>query len=621
MCGILAIYNRSRPIVEAKISNGLRALHHRGPDFAGHWVSADRRVALGHTLLAVTDLAGGFQPIIDVKRSRAITVNGEFYDWWQHRRELEALGYHFETKSDSELALHMHHRYGAACMERLRGEFAFVIWDENQQSLFAARDRYGICPLLYAEHDGAIYLASEAKSLFAMGVPAVWDQEAVYLQMHGLLPPDRTLFAGVRPLPPGHSLTIDSGGIRVQRYWDIDLPHENERAASTLSLDPSDLRERVLEAVRVRVPGKDVSWGLYLSGGLDSSAVAGIVAREYGHQVNAYTARFDHASYDESKAARRTAKELGHTLVEVDTSQERLADVFDLSIIHTESLASNSAPAGKLLLSRQARADGLRVVLTGEGADEVFAGYEELWPGPAEWRDDARLAYGYQLLADLPLWIGGSVLRGIVDRGLLSAEFLAHMGALDPLRTFLDSFDIAGKVHGRQAVDQSLYLWDRSVFANYLLRALGDGCERANSIEARLPLLDHPLTEFVAGFAVQHAPQAPGQTKALLREAVRPYITDEVYNGVKWPFVAPPASTATDGALMTRLGDILNSQALESLPFTDPVKVRARFDALRKPSTGQFSMMNGLAEERSLQRIASACVLQRHFAVNEGTSA
>ena len=425
MCGILAIYNRSRPIVEAKISNGLRALHHRGPDFAGHWVSADHRVALGHTLLAVTDLAGGFQPIIDVKRSRAITVNGEFYDWWQHRRELEALGYHFETKSDSELALHMHHRYGAACMERLRGEFAFVIWDENQQSLFAARDRYGICPLLYAEHDGAIYLASEAKSLFAMGVPAVWDQEAVYLQMHGLLPPDRTLFAGVRPLPPGHSLTIDSGGIRVQRYWDIDLPHENERAASTLSLDPSDLRERVLEAVRVRVPGKDVSWGLYLSGGLDSSAVAGIVAREYGHQVNAYTARFDHASYDESKAARRTAKELGHTLVEVDTSQERLADVFDLSIIHTESLASNSAPAGKLLLSRQARADGLRVVLTGEGADEVFAGYEELWPGPAEWRDDARLAYPNRYASDpLSHRAAGLELLAVLEERLASHENL-----------------------------------------------------------------------------------------------------------------------------------------------------------------------------------------------------
>ncbi len=621
MCGILAVYSRNRPVSEAAISAGLKALHHRGPDYAGHWVSADGKVALGHTLLAVTDLAGGFQPIIDAKRGRAITVNGEFYDWWQHRHELEALGYHFETNSDSELALHMHHRYGAACMERLRGEFAFVLWDENQQSLFAARDRYGICPLLYAEHDGAIYLASEAKSLFAMGVPAKWDQEAVYLQMHGLLPPDRTLFAGVRPLPPGHCLTIDRGGIRLQSYWDIDLPRERDPGISALSLDPAEVRERVLDAVRVRVPGKDVRWGLFLSGGLDSSAVAGIVARDGGHAVNAYTARFEYATYDESEIARRTARAMGHTLIEVDTSQARLADVFDLAIIHTESLASNSAPAGKLLLSRQARADGLRVVLTGEGADEVFAGYEELWPAPAEWRSDARLAYGYQLLADLPLWIGGALLRGLADRELLSAGFLAGMRGLDPLRTFLDSFDIAGKVRGRQPVDQSLYLWDRSVLANYLLRALGDGCERANSIEARLPLLDHPLTELVASRAAHHPAQAPSRTKPVLREAMRPFITDEVYNGIKWPFVAPPASMAADGALITRLGDILHSQALDSLPFADAGRVRTRFEALRRNAADQSSMMARLAEERSLQRIASACVLQQHFAMGEGSAA
>lgn len=611
MCGITAIYSPRRPIDPLLLDRGLAALHHRGPDYRGRWFAPGGSVALGHTLLAVTDLAGGHQPIPDADGSRAITVNGEFYGWEALRDALRQQGYRFRTESDSEVALHLHHRMGASCLAALRGEFAFVLWDETQRTLFAARDRYGIAPLLFAEHDGQTFFASEAKALFAMGVPARWDEEAVFLQSHGLLAPGRTLFAGVRQLEPGHFLTLGDGGLSIQRYWDIPIPLARDLPDTDLPNAAERLRDDIVEAVRLRVPGSAVRWGMYLSGGVDSSAVAGIVTREFGHSVPAYTIRFDDPDYDESATAHRTAQALGLALNEVHAPADALADALDSAIVHTETLIGNLGPAGKLLLSRRARADGLRVVLTGEGADETFAGYDELWPGPPAWAEHPQLAFGYRLLDGMPEWLGGSVLRGQAEMALLSPDMRARFGATDPLRLFLDRFDLAGAVADRDPQDRSLYLWARSALANFLLRSLGDGVERASSIEARLPLLDHRMIE--TAFAVRGRPPAerPAVTKRLLRHAVRPFLTDEVFEGRKRPYLAPPVSRAPDGPLLTRLGDLVHSRALDDLPFADAPALRRRFAAL-----GEAQGMTLHAAERTLQRFASACVLQQAFGLS-----
>lgn len=611
MCGILAVYSSGRPVDREAVERGLSALHHRGPDYAGSWVSDDGRVVLGHTLLAVTDLGGGQQPILSADGQRAITVNGEFYEWEALRDRLAMEGYSFRTGSDSEVALHLHHLLGPSSLASLRGEFAYMLWDSKQRSLFAARDRYGICPLLYAEHEGQMFFASEAKALFAMGVPARWDEEAVLLQLRGLLPPGRTLFAGVRQVPPGHYLTLGEAGLNIQRYWDIPLPRADAQRDTPAPHAVEALREKLVEAVRLRIPGPAVRWGLYLSGGVDSSTVAGIVTRDAGLRVPTYTIRFDHPPYNESAVAQRTAQALGLDLIEVHASGQALADVLDTAIIHTESLIGNLGPAGKLLLSRQARADGLRVVLSGEGADETFPGYDELWPGPPQWRDDPRLAYGWRVLGSMPLWLGGSVLKGQAEAELLSADMRARYADFDPLRPFLDAFDIGGAVEGRHPLDQSLYLWDRSVLANFLLRTLGDGVERASSIEARLPLLDHRMVE--TALAVRGRPDdvKPERTKQLLRDAARPFLTDEVYAAPKWPYLAPPISLDPQGPLHTRLGDILHSRSLAELPFADAPALRARFARL-----GEAEGMAAHAAERALQRYASACVLQQSFGLS-----
>ena len=227
------------------LEGAVRSLIHRGPDNQSVWLSPDQRVGLGHTRLSIIDLTTGDQPIANESERVHIVVNGEFYDFERQRGELEQRGHRFRTRSDSEIALHLYEDFGTHCVRRLRGEFAFVLWDESNDLLLAARDRFGIKPLYYAVHDDALYLASEVKALFAAGVPARWDHEYFYQHATGPAMPDRTLFEGVHQVPPGHYLIATRNSLRVQRYWEFDYTPAAELAASK-----RDERSYVEEFVR-----------------------------------------------------------------------------------------------------------------------------------------------------------------------------------------------------------------------------------------------------------------------------------------------------------------------------------------------------------------------------------
>jgi len=226
MCGIVAMYSDREPISSELLRRATERLYHRGPDGQRQWIAAHRRVGLGHARLSIIDLTTGDQPIANEDERLHIVVNGEFYDYERIQRELEARGHRLRTRSDSEIALHLYEDFGAQCLHHLRGEFAFALWDEPNQTLFAARDRFGIKPLFYAVRDGTVVLASEAKALFAAGVPARWDP-ASFHQANSLVPipdQDRSLFDGVRQVPPGHYLLVSRGNLQVVRYWDFDYP-------------------------------------------------------------------------------------------------------------------------------------------------------------------------------------------------------------------------------------------------------------------------------------------------------------------------------------------------------------------------------------------------------------
>jgi asparagine synthase (glutamine-hydrolysing) len=221
------MYSAREPIRADALKRATLRLAHRGPDGQRTWLSDDRRVGLGHARLSIIDLATGDQPIAGEEEALQVVVNGEFYDFERARRDLEGRGHRLRTRSDSEIALHLYEDYGTACLGHLRGEFAFVLWDGANDTLFAARDRFGIKPLYYTTYRGTLYLASEIKALLAAGVPARWDCAAFFQANHFLgtpTPSDRTLFAGIAAVPPGHYLLAAGGQVRLIRYWDFDYP-------------------------------------------------------------------------------------------------------------------------------------------------------------------------------------------------------------------------------------------------------------------------------------------------------------------------------------------------------------------------------------------------------------
>ena len=637
MCGIAAILSRDGPVDAVALRRATRALRHRGPDAERTWVSPSGRVGLGHTLLVIND-PEGHQPITSENGRLRIVVNGQFYDFARIRRELEARGHRFRTRSDSEIALHLYEDLGAGCLERLRGQFAFVIWDEATGRLFAARDRFGLKPLFYAEHGGALCLASEAKALFAAGVPKAWDERGVYHWLIACPDERRSLFRGIRQVPPGHVLRAGNGGVRLERYWDLPVPPRGRRPprtsptptspAPTLPGAVERTRELTEEAVRLRMVA-GVPVGCLLSGGLDSSAVLGVAAGCRDAPVAAFTVGFERREFDESAGAREAAAAAGADHTVVTLTDADLADHFADAVRHAETLQYNTHGAARYLLSRGVRAAGYRSVLAGEGADEAFFGYEFLRaaagasrgrPGP---RRLLRILSGllrsprrhHPTLAAVSPWLARLALLlpaapslftrlsgglGLI-RSVCSSDFLRGFDGYDPYRTYYRRCKEAADLSRREPSRQLLYLWLHSIFANYHMAA--DRLDMAHGVEVRLPFLDHHLFEYVNSLPLAVLTGHPRE-KHLLREAMRPHIPDPVYDRVKRPFMAPSAA-GTDGPLHDFLQDTLRGEALRAVPFVNAGAVAGVLDGLpglRERDRGSVDSL--------LLMLASVAVLQ-----------
>src|SRR5215469_3387883 len=503
MCGIVAFFSRRLPISERALHRATHSLFHRGPDSQRHWISEDRRVGLGHARLSIIDLSTGDQPIVSENGRTRVVVNGEFYGYEAIQRELEDLGHRLGTKSDSEIVLHLYEDLGTESLHRLRGEFAFVIWDETNRTMFAGRDRFGIKPLFYALHDDTLYLASEAKALFAAGVPANWDAESVYHCVEYGGHPERTLFDGVFQVPPGHYLIATDKHIQLHKYWDFNYPVV-DRAASLRSDAEyaAEFREALEEAVRVRLRA-DVPVGCYLSGGLDSSAVLGLAARHHPEPIRAFTLTFDRAEYDESEVAREMAAKAGAEYFPISISQDDLADHFADAIVQSEMLCVNAHGVAKYLLSRAVRDAGYKVVITGEGSDEIFGGYahfrRDMLLYNREGQDPAEVAALLtelerlnpvsrglllpdgqagaldtvrRLLGFVPSWIETFSARSVKMRALLTGNFLERFGQREGFRPLFSDVDVRGQLAGRDPLNQSLYLWAKTGLPTYILTML-----------------------------------------------------------------------------------------------------------------------------------------------------
>jgi asparagine synthase (glutamine-hydrolysing) len=639
MCGIAAIYSPDHPVDPQAVDRAARCLEHRGPDRHATWISEHGTVGLGHSRLSIIDLTTGDQPIHSEDDRLHLVANGEFYDFEPIQDELEARGHKLRTRSDSEIALHLYEDHGPHCLHRLRGEFAFAIWDERTRVLFAARDRFGVKPLFWARHDGAVYVASEVKALFAAGVPARWDPEALYLGVI-VRHPDRTLFQGVHALPPGHYLMASQRGVTVHPYWDIDYP----AAHAVTAKDPKELvdgfRKVLDDAVKTRLRA-DVPVGCYLSGGLDSCAVLGLAQRHRTEPIKAFTLTFDHAQYDESVQAKEMAEFAGAEYIPIPVTQDDLADNFADAVRACETPLINAHGVAKFMLSRAVRDHGYKVVLTGEGSDEMLAGYppfrvdmlrhntegqdpdavqqiladleerNQVSRGillPAN-EDEARGVFLRDLLGFMPTWLEANL--GLMDsmRSVYTDDFLAHHAGFDPARDLLAGLDVEGQLLGREPVHQALYLWAKTSLPGYILTVLGDRMEMANSIEGRVPFLDHHVAEYLRDVPVSM--KIKGMTeKYILREATKDVITDTIYNRQKHPFLSPPATLYPDQRLHELLQDTLRGDTLRSMAFIDAGKVERLLDGLADQDMGER-----MVSDQVLTALMSTVILQEELEI------
>lgn len=638
MCGIVALFSRRDRIAAESLERATQSLYHRGPDGQRHWISTDGKVGLGHARLSIIDLSTGDQPIASEDERTRIVVNGEFYGYEAIQRELEARGHRLRTRSDSEIALHLYEDFGTQCLHHLRGEFALVLWDESRRRIFAARDRFGIKPLFYAWHNSTLYFASEVKALFAARVPARWDEESVYHAVAFGGHQARTLYDGVHQIPPGHFMIATDKHVQVNQYWDFDYPKSNLSVPKRSDADyAAEFRHELEESVRIRLRA-DVPVGVYLSGGLDSCAVLGLAAKHRPEPIRAFTLTFEQAAYDEGPIAREMAAMAGAEFNPIPIGQDDLAENFADAIAQAETLCVNAHGVAKYLLSRAVRDAGYKVVITGEGSDEILGGYPhfrrdmllynregqdpEAIKELLSWLDDQNTVSRGLLLPDgdcgpldgvrrilgyVPSWIETFSSRAVKMRPLLAGDFHRKYGQAEGSYAILDDVDVRGQLSGRDPLHQSLYLWSKTVMAGYILTMLGDRMEMAHSIEGRVPFLDHKLVELIRSQPVNQ--KIRGMTeKYVLREAVKDVIIDTVYRRQKHPFLSPPATLSPDETFSTYVQDTLRGPVLRSMPFFDQKQVVELLDKLPGMDVGART-----ANDQVLMLLMSMCVLHERF--------
>lgn len=588
MCGIYG-YVSSRGGIQPEILRRMGdTLRHRGPDDEGEWIqhSEELAVALGHKRLSIIDLTSAAkQPISDEDGKIWLTYNGEIYNFRELRSELAAKGHTFKSTSDGEIIVHLYEEMGAACLERLKGMFAFALWDETQQSLFLARDRIGKKPLHYAIYDGGIAFASEIKALLKHPkVVKEIDLSALnkYLTFE-YVPAPATIFKSIKKLEPGHYLSYQNGKSEIKKYWDIPLA-DYPIGFKTEDEYAEELRDILERAVRSRLVA-DVPVGVFLSGGIDSGVIAALAAKA-DRKIECFSIGFDEPSFDESSHAKSIAKALGlnHRL-KIFNTREMLDNLDELPNFLDEPLADASI-LPSYLLSKVA-SERLKVALSGDGGDELFAGYPTY--------QAHRIITYYDLLPEtlknsvkaLAAWLPVShgnistdfkikqFLRGAgvspeirffmwmgsftesEKKGLLSSDVRA---ALAHENTYEDVFAYIRESGLNKDLERILYLSMKLYLQDDILVKV-DRAAMANGLEVRCPLLDQELVEFACRLPMQYKLHGL-KTKYLLKKAAAGILPDSIINRKKKGFGIPISKWLT-GELKSYMLDYLGEERIK----------------------------------------------------------
>lgn len=599
MCGITGIISQGAPVQPEQLDRMLMSIEHRGPDGFGRWHAGN--VAIGHARLSIIDISGGRQPMSNEDGTVWITFNGEIFNYVELREELAKKGHKFSTNSDTEVIVHLYEDLGERCVERLNGQFAFAIWDRKRSELFLARDRMGIRPLFYASSGGVFYFASEIKAIFAGGtVTRELDTAALdEIFTFWCTTPPRTAFKGVHELAPAHFLKVKNGVVTEKRYWDIPLSPEPEEMKFEDAVE--GLRELLIDSTRLQLRA-DVPIGAYLSGGLDSSITTALIRQLSTSKLHTFSVAFDDKDYDESHFQKEVAGALGTEHHEVRCSYKDISSVFPQIIWHAEKPILRTAPAPLFILSRLVRDSGLKVVLTGEGADEIAGGYDifketkirqfwarfpdsrirplllkRLYPYLPAFQNQSsayREAFFNGGLSDpsdiffshKPRWQTTSKLKGFFSKDLESGRDVA--GPEEKLKqTLPDGFS------GWSSMAKAQYLEASGLLPGYILSSQGDRVLMGNSVEGRYPFLDHRVVEYCSKLPMRFKLKALNE-KHILKEAMKGSIPASVVKRTKQPYLAPDSRSFFSGSSVPDyVEELLSESCISEFGYFNPKAV------------------------------------------------
>jgi asparagine synthase (glutamine-hydrolysing) len=572
MCGITGLLQNAGSVDVRLLERMNGALVHRGPDDAGTWIAPDGRVGLAMRRLAIIDLPGGRQPLANEDGSVRIVFNGEIYNFQSLRDELEKKGHRFSTLSDTEVIVHLYEEEGVECVRRLRGMFAFALWDAKRERLLLARDRFGKKPLVYWDNGGRLAWASELQALKILpGFPSDIDPVAIdlYLTLQ-YIPSPRTVYRGVFKLPPAHRLVWEKGRSRVERYW--DLPLEAPPLLMDLEEAKAEIRRRLTEAVRLRLIS-DVPLGAFLSGGVDSTIIVGLMSGLSDRPVKTFSIGFEEAEFSELGFARETARRFGTDHAEFVVKPD-MAEVLPLLARHYGEPYGDPSALPTYCVARETRRH-VTVALNGDGGDENFAGYLRYQAAKIASLFDvlprSLPALARRAAEFLPEGLGAKgfgwrfkrLLDGALERdpaarhlsfarffsedekrALYSEAFSASAPGGEPLRYLQAAF---GRAAGLDPVNRNLYV-DFSTYLPENLMAKVDIATMAVSLEARSPLLDHEFAEFV--FRLPGSWKLKGFTrKWIFKETFRDLLPPAVQSRGKMGFGIPLGPWFRKGAL------------------------------------------------------------------------
>ena len=638
MCGIAGVFNfkKDQPADRKVMQAMLSRIQHRGPDESGVYLG--QNAGIGNVRLSIIDLKTGQQPMSNEDQSLWIVINGEIFNYIELREELQKKGHIFKTTSDTEVVIHCYEEYGTDCLNKFNGQFAIAIWDTKKRELFLARDRVGIRPLFYTRTSDSFVFASEIKSFLEH--PKVnfrFSPKALsqVFTFWSTMAPD-TAFQDIYELPAGHFMKVSFNGIEIKPYWNLTFPEAGKERDLTFSDALEELHALFEDAVRIRLRA-DVPVGAYLSGGIDSSITTAFIKNIFPEVLRTFSIGFDEKEYDESSYQQLAINYLNTNHSGVSCSAADIASNFEKVVWHTETPILRTSPVPMFLLSKSVRKNNYKVVITGEGADEMFAGYnifkesiirrfwarypdskyrplllQKLYPYIAQMSGASNAAlkffFGYKLeetgspaYSHLLRWNNTSRIKNMFSGPV--KEAFSHY---DPLEAYInklpEGFDKLDPLSKAQWIETNLFMSD------YLLSSQGDRMAMANSVEGRYPFLDHRIMEFASKLPPDFKLHGLKE-KYLLKEMMRGKLPEEIVNRPKQAYRAP----ITNSFLSEKsdyVNELLKEEYLKKTELFDPAQVGRLFSKI------MLSKQASEVENMALTGILSTLILEKQFIQN-----